>query len=316
MRWISLKKLKALGIMGMNARNRKYITGNNPRKLYPLVDDKLQTKKIARQYNIAVPELYGVIETVREIKTKLPQILEKCDEFVIKPSKGSGGRGILVVTGRTPNGFTKPNGDIITDREIFNHVSNTLSGLYSLGGQLDRAMIEYRVKFSDVFKDISYQGIPDVRLIIYKGYPVMGMLRLATKESDGKANLHQGAIGAGIDINTGLTLGGVSHDKSVTIHPDTGFSINNVQIPHWQEILEICAGCFEMTGMGYIGADIVLDKELGPLILELNARPGLAIQIANGQGMRKRLDRVDESGDTTWTKEERVKWSRKEFSVI
>ncbi|MCK5834934.1 MAG: alpha-L-glutamate ligase-like protein, partial [Lentisphaeria bacterium] len=132
----------------------------------------------------------------------------------------------------------------------------------------------------------------------------------------GKANLHQGAIGAGIDINTGLTLGGVSHDKSVTIHPDTGFSINNVQIPHWQEILEICAGCFEMTGMGYIGADIVLDKELGPLILELNARPGLAIQIANGQGMRKRLDRVDESGDVSWTKEQRVEWSRKEFAVI
>jgi alpha-L-glutamate ligase-like protein len=316
MRWISLKKLKELGIMGMNARNRRYITVNNPRKLYPLVDDKLKTKRIAQEHNIAVPQLYGVIKTVREIKTKLPKILENCTEFVIKPSKGSGGRGILVVMGKTENGFLKPNGELISDREIFNHVSNTLSGLYSLGGQLDCAMIEYRVKFSDVFKDISYQGIPDVRLIIYKGYPVMGMLRLATKESDGKANLHQGAIGAGIDLNSGLTLGGVSHDRAVTVHPDTGFSIDKVQIPHWQQILEICAGCYEMTSMGYIGADIVLDKELGPLILELNARPGLAIQIANGQGMRKRLDRVDAAGDPSWTKFQRVEWARKEFAVL
>ncbi len=313
--FITPKKLRSIGIMGMNARNRAYITPNNPRKLYPLVDDKLETKKLAKKFaGVSVPKLYGVIETVRDVKRLIPTIIEKYDDFVIKPSKGSGGRGILVIVGKTPNGYIKANGEEITHREIFTHVTNILSGLYSLGGQLDKAMIEYRVQFSDIFKDVSYQGIPDVRLIIYKGYPVMGMLRLATKESDGKANLHQGAIGAGIDITTGLTMGGVCKDRYLSVHPDTGFNIDGIQIPDWTHILEISASCFEMTGMGYIGADIVLDSDIGPLILELNARPGLAIQIANRVGLRKRLDAVDRVCHETRTVAERVQWSIKEFA--
>ncbi len=312
-KFISPTELHKLGIVGMNARNRRFIMKNNPRHLYPLVDDKLETKKLAKKAEIAVPELYGVIETVGQIKKKLHKILDAHEEFVIKPSKGSGGNGILVVVAKTPNGFVKPNGEEITHKDIFLHVSNILSGLYSLGGQLDTAMIEYRVKFSDVFSDISYQGVPDVRVIIYKGYPVMGMLRLATKESDGKANLHQGAIGAGVNIADGVTLGGVCHNKVMNIHPDTEKTISGIQIPYWKTILEISAKCQEMTGMGYIGVDIVLDKELGPLILELNARPGLGIQIANNEGLRKRLDKIDAVVGEEREVSERVAWSMQNF---
>lgn len=311
--FISPAELKKLGIVGMNARNRRFIMKNNPRHLYPLVDDKLETKKLARKHDIAVPELYGVIETVGQIKKNLYEMLEPHEEFVIKPSKGSGGNGILVIIGRTPNGYIKANGEEITYKDIFLHVSNILSGLYSLGGQLDKAMVEYRVKFSDVFSDISYQGVPDVRIIVYKGYPVMGMLRLATRESDGKANLHQGAIGAGVRISDGVTLGGVMHNKVVNVHPDTEMSISNIQIPDWKTILQISSKCYEMTEMGYIGVDIVLDKELGPLILELNARPGLGIQIANNEGLRNRLDKIETVVSSGNEFGQRVEWSMANF---
>lgn len=46
-------------------------------------------------------------------------------------------------------------------------------------------------------------------------------------------------------------------------------------------------------GLGYIGVDIVLDRDLGPLVLELNARPGLSIQLANKIGLLPRLQRIE-----------------------
>ena len=48
-----------------------------------------------------------------------------------------------------------------------------------------------------------------------------------------------------------------------------------------------------MTGLGYLGTDMVLDRDRGPMLLELNARPGLAIQMANGEGLRRRLDLIE-----------------------
>jgi glutathione synthase/RimK-type ligase-like ATP-grasp enzyme len=66
-----------------------------------------------------------------------------------------------------------------------------------------------------------------------------------------------------------------------------------MEVPYWDRMLEIAAKSYEITGLGYLGVDLVLDKELGPLMLELNARPGLNIQIANRCGMSGRLEAVD-----------------------
>ncbi|MCV6604657.1 MAG: alpha-L-glutamate ligase-like protein, partial [Porticoccaceae bacterium] len=123
--------------------------------------------------------------------------------------------------------------------------------------------------------------------------PVMAMLRCSTRESDGKANLHQGAVGVGVDIVSGTSICAVQHNCNVERHPDTGHSFDGLSIPQWSKILKLAAGCFEMTGLGYLGADVVLDSKRGPLILEINARPGLAIQIANRAGLRKRLQEID-----------------------
>ena len=50
-------RLRKRGIVGMNMRNVVYIGQNNPRKFYPRVDDKLQTKVLAEEVGIAVPRL-------------------------------------------------------------------------------------------------------------------------------------------------------------------------------------------------------------------------------------------------------------------
>jgi len=162
----------------------------------------LRPKSAALSRGIPVPELYGTIERQFQIKTIIEQ-LETRDSFVIKPSQGSGGKGILVITGRNGDLFVKSSGVEIDSREIKRHTSNILAGLYSLGGRNDSAMIEALIDFDPVLKDYSFEGVPDIRVIVFRGVPVMAMIRCATRESDGKANLHQGAVGIGIDIGSG-----------------------------------------------------------------------------------------------------------------
>ena len=293
-RWfITPGELRRRGILGMNARNGAYIALFNERCKYPLVDDKLQTKHLALEAGIAVPELYGVIETHHQVK-RIGSMLEGREDFVIKPAHGAGGDGILVITGRMGEHFRRANGRLMDREAIQHHLANILSGMYSLGGQPDRAMLEYRVKFDPLFDRVSFEGVPDIRTVVYRGYPIMAMVRLPTREADGKANLHQGAVGAGIDMVTGETLDGVWHDRVVDRHPDTGAPISGIRIPDWSTLLALAARCHDLVGLGYLGVDVVLDRDLGPLILELNARPGLAIQIANRQGLLRRIARVNE----------------------
>lgn len=305
-KWLeTARKLRENGVLGMNDRNYSVIAKYNDRSLYTLVDDKVKTKKLANDINISTPKMIGIIEHQYEVKN-LVDIVKGYKTFVIKPAHGSGGKGVLVIKDFDGEKFYSASGEVLTFKEVYQHVSNTLSGLFSLGGRYDVALIEETVNFSDVFKDFSYHGIPDVRVIVYKGFPAMVMMRLATKESDGKANLHQGGVGVGLDVKTGKTLRAVLHDKPVTIHPDTGANLMDLKVPFWREHLLIGALAYDMTGLGYLGADIVLDKNRGPMMLEINARPGLAIQIANGQGLKTRLKEIDETYPTGLTAEERV----------
>ncbi|HEY9189501.1 MAG TPA: alpha-L-glutamate ligase-like protein [Sulfurovum sp.] len=306
-------KLKKLGILGMNKRNIHYIGAQNDRKYYPLVDNKLKTKVVAQNAGIAVPKLLFTIEHQSQLRN-LEKLLEGIDKFALKPSQGSGGKGILVIIKREGNEFIKPNGQRLQLRDIQRDISNILSGLYSLGGKPDVAMIETLVEFDPIFERYSYEGVPDIRVIVYKGYPAMAMLRCSTSESDGKANLHQGAVGVGIDMATGKSLFSVQHGMPVTHHPDTGYDFSELEIPYWEKILTLAASCYEVTHLGYLGVDIVLDKNLGPLILELNARPGLAIQIANRIGAVKRYDVIDTQPHGLGVSE-RVKFSMSHFGA-
>jgi alpha-L-glutamate ligase-like protein len=309
-----IRALREKGVLCINKRNGDYILKLNPRRLYPLVDDKLRTKRLAIEHGIAVPELYGVVEVEGQVRG-LGSILDRHPEFVIKPARGSGGEGIVVISGQTHGKYRKPDGLILTRDELNHHLYNILSGMYSLGGQPDNALIEYRVRFDPVFEGISYLGVPDIRIIVYLGVPVMSMVRLPTKSSDGKANLHQGALGAGIDMATGTTLSAVWGNDVVTEHPDTGQPVEGLPIPHWDELLALAGRCQEVTGLGYLGVDIVLDKDKGPLILELNARPGLNIQIANMSGLLWRLESVETHAADLGSLSDRIDFAKDQFGV-
>ena len=312
MRFRVKKKLAQAGLLGINRRNAEYTLTYNSRRHYPLVDDKLRTKEMASRAGLSVPELYGVIEFQHQAK-RLFQALSGLEQFALKPARGSGGNGIVVVSGRTRNAFRTTGGRLLSLDDLKFQVHNILNGMYSLGGQPDRAVIEYRVECDPVFEPVSYQGVPDVRIIVFLGVPVMSMVRLPTTASGGKANLHQGAIGAGVDLSNGRTLGAVWRNRIIGEHPDTGHPVGGIQIPHWEKLLRMAAGCCDLTGLGYIGVDLVLDAVRGPLILELNARPGLNIQLANRRGLLPRLQTVEARRGGLGDIDERVRFSMRHF---
>ena len=316
------KNLRKKGVMGINQRNADYILKYNNRRNYPYVDDKILTKMRAIEAGISVPEMYGIIRTEHDI-SKFDEIMKDHRDFVIKPAQGSGGDGIIVIADRyEKDRFKTVSGKLVLHSELEYQLSNIITGLYSLGGMRDNAIVEYRVKPDPIFKSISYEGVPDIRIIVLLGYPIMAMLRLPTRQSNGKANLHQGAIGVGVDLATGITLNGSWFNEQISRHPDTDNIVSNIQLPLWPKFIELATRCYELVDLGYIGVDLVLDKDKGPLILELNARPGLNIQIANDVGLHQRASIVEQhiaelkKANKTETVQQRIKFSMKHFSVL
>lgn len=293
MKWISPWRLKKQGILGMNCRNGDFIGRYNNRERFPLVDDKLKTKLLAKEHGVAMPALHFVVSQQYEIG-RIEQKIFDFEGFALKPAKGSGGKGILVITGRNGDRFVKASGAEIDIEDIRRHMTNTLAGLYSLGGQPDVVIVEDLIGLDSSFDGYSHEGVPDIRIVVFQGYPVMAMLRLATHASDGKANLHQGAVGVGLDIGSGRCLHAVQFSSRIYHHPDTGKPLGEIRISNWKDMLVLASRCYEMTGLGYIGTDIVLDSVRGPQLLELNARPGLSIQVANGEGLLSRLRHVED----------------------
>lgn len=283
-------------VLGMNARNLAYIRPNNLRQVKRLADEKLASKQLLKKNGLPVPKLLGKITSRQDFEIfdwkSLP------NSFVLKPNQGFGGGGIVVVYGkkkRQTDTWVKASGSSITLDEIKEHTRNILDGNFSLSGIPDVAFFEERLRLHKSFKPLTYRGIPDIRIIVYNRVPVMAMLRLPTEESGGKANLQLGAIGVGIDLANGTTTTAVfgKHSTLLEYVPKSRQLLSGFKIPGWKDILTIAVKAQEASKLGFLGADIAIDREYGPVILELNARPGLQIQIANQNGLKGRLDRIE-----------------------
>jgi alpha-L-glutamate ligase-like protein len=308
------RALRARGVLGINQRNGSFVLPLNPRQHYPRVDDKLITKQLAQAAGIPTPALHGVIAFPHQLRD-LPALLAGRSSFVLKPGKGAQGNGIVVITDRDGNGgYRKSSGAVLSAAALRQHVSNTISGLFSLRGDVDACLLEERIILHPAFAPIARFGVPDVRVIVYRGLPIMAMCRLPTVRSDGRANLHQGAIGAGIAIRDGRVVHAALQNVGVTHHVDTGGAIVGFTVPLWDQVLALAVRSAEMSGLGYLGVDIIIDARHGPQLLELNARPGLAIQVANAEGLLPRLRRAQalpEHALTTWS--DRLQLARELF---
>lgn len=277
----------------MNARNLNFLKPSNALKAIRLADNKLLTKETLKRAGLPVLQTYAVIRRLSELKNfdwnNLPST------FALKPNRGLGGEGVLVVYGKNkkpPFPWIKADNGEVYVQDLQNHIINILEGIFSLSGLPDAAFFEERIKLLKLLKPYTYKGIPDIRVIVYNSVPIMAEMRLPTKESGGKANLHLGGIGLGIDLGTGVTTTAIHRDRIIERLPDSRLQLRGIAIPEWKEILKLAILAQQITKVGFLGIDIALDREKGPVILELNARPGLSIQIANLTPLADRLGRV------------------------
>lgn len=285
--------MKLSSILGLNARTQLFSYPYNTSRGKAIADSKIQTDKILTKEGIPHPQIFKKFiksSDVDDFDWNLP------DRFVLKPSRGMGGEGIMVIKKKAPEGraWITSQKEKVTVDDLKLHIMDILEGAYSIGNVPDVAFIQEYVGRHKAFRKYAFRGTPDIRVIVFNKVPVMAMLRLPTRESGGRANLHQGAIGVGIDITTGITTKAILNGKFIHTKPDTDRKLHGIKIPNWNEILEIAVKTQIASGLGYVGVDIVLHPEKGPMVLELNEEPGLTIQLANGTGLRKRLERIED----------------------
>lgn len=276
-------------VLGLNRRELELINPLNPRpQILKIAANKIAAKALLIEHSLPVPRLYGVIAHSADFAAfrwdELPA------DFALKPSGGGRGCGIMVTSTYRDGAWCSHDGSPITLEMLRYHVLAILHGDFSREGSCDHsAFFEQKIRTARDFTGEPAQGLPDVRVIVREGVPVMAMTRIPTSKSGGKANLHQGAVGVGIDIDSGRTLNAVMEGECRRTHPDTGRDLIGLDFPHWALIREIAVKAARISGLGYTGIDLVMDEDMGPAILEINARPGLDIQIANLRGLRGAL---------------------------
>ncbi len=278
-------------VMGMNSRNARLVKVVNPPSAIHLVNSKVACKRRLEEHDIPTPETYDIIYSARSF-SDIPWEHLREKSIVIKPDHGFGGNGILVLRwSKRRKGWLR-GGQLYSEEDIIRHIRDILDGQYSKGNVQDRAVIEEMIFGHRFFKDFGATGLADIRVIVYNSVPLMAMLRLPTEMSGGRANLHAGGVGIGVDIGTGMTTTAIHNNQLIAVHPETAAELDDLRVPKWKKILEVAVATQRATGLGYAGIDIVLDKRGRVLVLEANARPGLAIQTANLAGLNERVARV------------------------
>ena len=281
---------KAKGILGMNARNLLYISKYNSHANKKFADDKIFTKQFLESRNIGVAKLYQIVKNHHQLTQEFFRTLP--ESFVIKPNRGFAGGGILVISNSKEGSWYTTSGKKYTEDVLYRHCLDILEGKYSISGTTDQVIFEERLDPHTDFRHLTQSGLPDVRVIVFNMVPVMAMLRVPTPASDGKANMELGAIAMGVDLGNGKTTGAALYSKFIKKLPN-GESAIGFQVPFWDEILLSVSKIQQVTNIGFLGVDLVVTTS-GVKVLEVNARPGLKIQVANKALLQERLNKVSD----------------------
>ncbi|MCC7304100.1 ATP-dependent zinc protease [bacterium] len=284
-------------ILGINERNLSYVTVYNSRAAQEIADDKVLTKQVLEEAHVPTTKILAIIKNTRQLQkfdfeARLPK------SFVVKPVNGVEGGGIEIIFNKDKTGqFICTNNKKLSEEGLRTHITNILEGRFSHNYLPDHVLIEERVRPHHTFRQYTYKGTPDIRVLLFRRIPVMAMVRWPTRESEGKANASKGAVASGIDIATGITTHSLQEDARGNIHiiefvARTNVRYSGFRVPSWDKILQYAVQATKASGLGFCAVDFLIDRELGPLVVELNARPGLRIQVANQDGLKWRLEQV------------------------
>jgi len=87
--------MKISSILGLNARTQLFAYRYNSKRSKNIADSKIQTARILKNADVAHPKIYKKFTDPKSVIefdwSTLP------DQFALKPSRGMGGEGIIVV---------------------------------------------------------------------------------------------------------------------------------------------------------------------------------------------------------------------------
>lgn len=272
------------GVLGLNSRNIHFIARLNAVHWMTVANDKLVTKRHLDDTGVPTPRTLLSVESEHELDYRRAALVA-AGGFALKPASGSQGQGIVLFASADADSFRLLSGGTWTYEQLRAHVRDITRGLHSSADDPDRALFEELIRPDAFSRSIAPEGIPDIRVLVVRGKPVAAMLRVPTRRSGGRANLHQGAAGFSVDLATGRLGSGIHEGRVVDAHPDSGETLAGREVPHWPEVLRIAREAQRAVPLGYAGIDVCLDDRRGPVVLEVNARPGIEIQNALQKGL-------------------------------
>ncbi len=271
-------------VLSINERNIELVNAMNKPALLDQAADKVGSKSILRAHGVPVADDLAICKSHTQLGDVLATI-SSLGAFALKPNRGSQGNGIVIVKARDGERFVTPSGRSLTLGDINHHLCEILAGSFSQSGAEDIAFVEPMLMQHSALNQLADMGLSDIRVILHDQQVISAMLRMPTSLSNGKANLHQGAIGLAIDLDSGEVTHASMKGRSIHRHPDTHAPLIGFTLPHWQETLSIARRASQAIPLGYIGVDICVDQQLGPLVLEVNGRPGIEIQNVQKRGL-------------------------------
>lgn len=90
-------------------------------------------------------------------------------------------------------------------------------------------------------------------------------------------NFNAGGIGVVYDLNTGVVISD-GYDKKRGVYktvPESGITLKGFQIPLWDQIVQLVDDAARVVPqVGYVGWDVAVSADKGPLLIEGNSYPG------------------------------------------
>ena len=116
------------------------IDKRNPKEILETMD-KLEEKARLREAGVPIPETFLILETEEDIERYSQWLGNQTMGFVVKPSKGHGGSGVLVVNRRVAQRFILTSGKGVEASYLIMHANRIIEGAYTKKVP-DRAIVE------------------------------------------------------------------------------------------------------------------------------------------------------------------------------
>jgi len=277
-------------ILGQNARNLNFINEYNDDYAKNLADSKLKTKEFLWKKWVSVAQTLLIINNHKELDDLDLNSLEV--PFVIKPNAWYWGKWILIFEIKDNDwNFITNDCQTFSLKILKEHIRDILDWFYSISWSRDKVIFEQKIILDHSIELLWKYWLPDIRVIVFNWVPIIAMLRVPTANSKWKANLHAGACWVWIDIWSGKLTYITQFKKMIKSIPWL-WDIRWIELPYWEDILKLATKVQQITNIGYVGCDIVIDDKVWPLLLEVNVRPWLEVQVANKVALYDRLKKV------------------------